>query len=123
MPLKLPCVAQCRSQYAGKPDRFHVTCLWCRQRRKRELTKNISYGYLSMSKIATYGYQMDYEHHIIYRRVVLLPRYLIIDPAGHFTHLRCSIIVALDKLAAKIGLINCHPLANLFEFLANYPRW
>ena len=104
-----------------RTTRFHVTCLWCRTRRHRKLSRRIEYGYLSMTKLPTYGYQVDYEHKIVYRRIVYLPRTLLIDPAGHFTKIRCYIIVALDRLAYKIGLVNCHPLANLCEFLANYP--
>ena len=74
-----------------------------------------------MTKLPTYGYQVDYARKIVYRSIVYLPRVLLIDPAGHFTKLRCYAIVALDRLAAKIGLINSHPLANVCEFLANYP--
>jgi hypothetical protein len=119
--LKLPCASQCRSMMTQKTTRFHITCLWCRTRRKRKLTRHIEYGYLSMSKLPTYAYQFDYVNKRVYRFIIDYPRYLLIDPAGHFTKLRCYIIVALDKLAFKIGLINCHPLANICEFLANYP--
>jgi hypothetical protein len=121
--LKLPCATQCKSMMTRRTTRFHVTCLWCRTRRKRKLTRRIEYGYLSMTKLPTYGYQVDYENKRIYRYIILLPRYLLIDPAGHFTRLRCAVIVALDRLAVKTGLINSHPLANLCEFLANYPIW
>ena len=120
---KLPCATKCKSMMTRKTNEFHITCLWCRTRRKRILTRHIQYGYLSMSKTPTYAYQMDYEQKRVYRFIIDLPRYLLIDRAGHFTKLRCYTIVALDKLAYKIGLINCHPLANLFEFLANYPTW
>lgn len=120
---KLPCAAKCHSMMTRKTNEFHITCLWCRTRRNRKLTRHIEYGYLSMSKIPTYAYQMDYEQKRVYRFIVQLPRYLLIDPKGHFTSLRCNTIVALDKLAFKIGLINSHPLANLCEFLANYPDW
>ena len=69
------------------------------------------------------AYKIDREHHIIYEFSATIPRMLLIDSHGHFIMLRCNIIMALDKAAFKIGLMGCHPLANLFEFLANYPRW
>jgi hypothetical protein len=67
------------------------------------------------------AYKFDYVHKRVYEFTVNLPRFLMIDPAGHFTKLRCFAIVAFDRLAAKLGLINSHLLANVCEFLANYP--
>jgi hypothetical protein len=87
------------------------------------MKQEIILRYYSMTPNLTYGYQYDYVNHIVYRRIINFPRLLRVDSAGHFTKLRCAAIMGLDKLAFKVGLINCHPLANLFEFLANYPRW
>lgn len=45
-----------------------------------------------------------------------------IDPRGHFTSLRCAIIVGLNKIMAKIKLVR-YPLREVCEFFANYPIW
>lgn len=118
----LPCAPVCNSfmDKTMKIKRFHITCLWCRQRRGLNLKSFITYGYLSMSKLPATAY---YEEDPSRTFTVMLPRYLMIDRKGHFTKLRCYTIVALDKLAFKLKLINNHLLANICEFLANYPVW
>jgi len=45
-----------------------------------------------------------------------------IDPRGHFVMLRCSIIVTLDKIMAKIRWIR-KPFMEVCEFFANYPTF
>lgn len=103
-----------------KIHRFHVTCLWCRQRRNLNLKSWITYGYLSMTKFPATAYC---ESNPEFTFTVMLPRYLMIDRKGHLTGLRCACIVALDKAAFKLKIINNHLLANICEFLANYPWW
>lgn len=108
--------------------RFHVpTCLFCRWRRERmgkwiKPAYFIDYVYLSMDWL--YGplvASVNGKHFILgYQQV---PTTLKIDPRGHFTMLRCSAIVALDKLAYKLKLRNNHRLANICEFIACYPTW
>lgn len=46
---------------------------------------------------------------------------LKIDPRGHFTSLRCAIIVMLDNLMERLGIWK--PFAEFCEFFANYPNW
>lgn len=46
---------------------------------------------------------------------------LHIDSRGHFTGLRCAIIVMLDKIMYKLKIGK--PLAELCEFFASYPTW
>lgn len=124
---KLPCAAACPSlsvKYrATHKPRFHITCLWCRTRRKRVLTRYIQYGYLSLAKSAAWGYKFDYANKLVYQIPIWIPQLLMIDPAGHFTALRCAAIVALDKLMFKLNIRGSHLFANVCEFLANYPIW
>ena len=44
---------------------------------------------------------------------------LIIDPRGHFTSLRCAIIMVLDWFMKALHIEK--PLAEFCEFFANYP--
>lgn len=67
------------------------------------------------------AYRVEGDGKLTPVRIITMPTLLRIDPRGHFTMLRCSAIVALDKLALKLGLYNNHLIANLCEFLANYP--
>lgn len=125
--MKLPCADTCPSvtkhyRETHKP-RFHITCLWCRTRRKRKLTRMILYGYLSMPQRYLQASQVDYEHGCTRYFLIKAPQTLLIDPAGHFTKLRCYAIAALDRLAVKLHLHSSHRIANICEFLANYPIW
>jgi len=52
---------------------------------------------------------------------VTLFQTLKIDPRGHFTRLRCSIIIVLDKIMERVGYRK--PLVEICEFFANYPVW
>jgi hypothetical protein len=67
------------------------------------------------------AYKLDTENNRIYHFKVRLPTILLIDPKGHFTWLRVITVMALDRLAFKLHLKNSHPIANVCEFLANYP--
>lgn len=102
--------------------RFHLTCFYCRWRR----------AYLGKWTIPPYW--IDYTipwnlvtwialnekgeavgHHLQWRT-------LKIDPRGHFTMLRCSAIVTLDKIMLHFRRSK-KPLMEFCEFLANYPTW
>jgi hypothetical protein len=107
--------------------RFHVpTCLFCRWRREaRGKYHNpaywIDYVYLSMSWFYAPAYKV--VNGKAFFGWVQVPTTLKIDPRGHFTMIRCSVIVALDKLAVKLKLKDNHRIANICEFLACYPTW
>jgi hypothetical protein len=81
----------------------------------------IDYVYLSMTWFWSPAYKRVNGQILIGWTQV--PTTLKIDPRGHFTMIRCSVIVALDRLAVKLKLRDNHRLANICEFLACYPTW
>lgn len=106
---------------------FHWTCLFCRDRRKAlgkwvKPSKWISYFYLCMPFSEATAFKIDREHKRIYQFTVMVPTVLRIDPRGHFTRLRCAVIVWLDRLGLRFKWL-VPRIANACEFLANYPAW
>lgn len=87
--------------------RFRFTCLYCRWRRRY-------YG-----KFVTPSYWIEY---MLTARAWNPVRILKIDPRGHFTMLRCSVIVALDKIMRRCTWLE-KPLLEFCEFLSNYPTF
>lgn len=136
----------------AKTPRIHFTCIYCRTRRRllgkyKEPRNWIFYTYLSWWAI---NYVKQYvENGKIYSRSdggwlkVEHPYTLHIDPRGHFTMIRCAIIILLDRYMLKHGssyskivrntngevtrIGYAHglrkPWAEICEFLANYPTW
>jgi hypothetical protein len=47
--------------------------------------------------------------------------FCMIDPRGHFTMIRSSLIMVIDKIMCLIGYRK--PFPEFCEFLANYPTW
>lgn len=116
----------------------HVTCLHCRARRLAlGKTKNppywLSYTYRSF-------YRVFYTRSYVYGRVkdngvwrggtlytsktpFRVEEYesLRIDPRGRFLHFRVSAIKVLDAVMLKLRFKQNWGLAEICEFLANYP--
>jgi hypothetical protein len=118
----------CAQTHWGCRDtkRFHVpTCLFCRWRREEagkwfKPKQYYSYVYLSMPYTWAPLIQKDTQMQVGWAQV---PTTLLIDPRGHFTQLRCSAIMFVDRLMVKLKLWGNHRAANICEFLANYPTW
>lgn len=108
--------------------RFRFTCLCCRWRRKYlgkfvDPPYWIHYTYLSQYQTRIVD---SYKHNgYVYRlksgKKLQVTTYstLKIDPRGHFTALRCAVIIALDKIMKQFHIGK--PLVEICEFLANYP--
>ena len=68
------------------------------------------------------AFKVDRVNHTLAPFNVRVPVVLHIDPRGHFTGLRCAAIIWLDRLALRSKLL-IPRVANLCEFLANYPNF
>ena len=72
-----------------------------------------------------------------FRYILLMPNgfvllqypYVLIDPRGHFTRLRCAAIQVLDSIIKFARRVNknkrrqCQPWVEFAEFFANFPVW
>lgn len=112
------------------PDtkRFKFTCLSCRTRRRL-------YGkYVDPAFWITYTYKSSIHTEKLKKYVVDGVTYTAsdggflnlqvwdtvrIDPRGFFTKIRCAAIIVLDRVMETVGYRK--PLAQICEFLANYP--
>jgi len=107
--------------------RFRISCLQCRLRRYRAgkytVPRYIEYTYTSF-RYVTPGKRVGGRRVLIYHYP-----YVLIDPRGHFTMIRCAAIIVMDKLIALSRRVNrhprhmCRPWIEIAEFLANYPVW
>lgn len=123
----------CAGKLGNCPEditRFRFTCLSCRWRRRFygkfvDPPFWIEYTYKSQVREELVDYFVNDGlvftaadggklKHISYPK-------LKIDPRGHFTSLRCAIIIVLDEVmkATHVG----KPLVEFCEFFANYPTW
>ena len=141
---KLPCSGKlCKKgiDYHKPMHRFHPTCLYCRKRREYYTSYHkpsywINYTYLSWwylhtsQRIVLNG--KEYTRADGGELTLYQSRTLRIDPRGHFTKLRCAIIIFIDRLMVhypKKVYVNgkvagCElrkPWAEICELLANYP--
>ena len=120
--------------------RFHMTCLYCRWRRRHigKFTDPkywIKYTYLSWYRVSIVKkYVCDGKEYSradggylrIQKNITLL-----IDPRGRFLRFRCAAIILIDKLMCRFGVSKKtrytvlrdmrKPWAELCEFFANYP--
>jgi hypothetical protein len=79
----------------------------------------IKYCYLSPVRTVTV-YKFAFNGKTYLAKDIAYPT-VNIDPRGHFTMIRCSIIIMLDKLMVHIGFRK--PFVEFCELLANYPTW
>lgn len=101
--------------------RFRFSCLYCRYRRKYLGKWTLPPYWIDYTVPWTLGYSAIVKE----QKLVALRKmwfYLKIDPRGHFTLLRCSAIVALDKIMKRFRWTE-KPLMEFCELLANYPVW
>ena len=137
----LPCSGKLCSWHLSY---VHVTCLYCRGRRrwlgKYSLPKHwIEYTYRAFYR--TYQTRRHIANRIKdngvwrggqeYTRrdggLITVTEFttLRIDPRGRFRALRCSAIIVLDTIMCKTMFnfkVTSHPLAEVCEFLSNYPK-
>jgi hypothetical protein len=102
--------------------RIHVSCPYCRWRRKY-------YGkFIEPAKWIFYTVRWKKDRYAVMTRTGKIVGYMEawttikIDPRGHFTRLRCSAIMVLDRIVEKCLWIK-KPLMEFMEFLANYPTF
>lgn len=141
----------CDTAAGSHQQRFHITCLWCRFRRRfyakmTEPTHWILYTYLSWW--ATNDVREYVQNGKVYSRAdggwlrVSHSYTLKIDPRGKWTGLRCAAIIWIDKVMLRFGTKytkvtrntkgevthrgRAHgmrkPWAEICEFLSNYPK-
>ena len=84
--------------------------------------KFIEYGYTGLPKYKATAYKINREEKKVYQFTVDVPQILKIDPRGHFTMLRCGAILLFDKVMRRFKFTRAR-LANVCEFLANYPNF
>ena len=82
----------------------------------------IKYGFLGLPKRKASAFQIDRKTMKAKHFFVYAPRILKIDPRGHFTFFRCCAIILFDRLMVRFKWTR-ERLANLCEFLANYPNF
>lgn len=128
-----------------KDGRFHVTCLWCRWRRKssgkyKEPSWWIEYTYVSWFHTYTADSYCENGTKFFAKDGGKLKLHtyttLLIDPRGWFCGARCAVIVLIDRVASRLvkarfrrsplygwgyGKVLPKPWAEICEFLANYP--
>jgi len=121
----------CAGKLGNCPEtvkRFRFTCLFCRWRRRL-------YGKFSDPPYwIDYTYESSIRERFVSRYVknglifrvrdgrplkVTSYRTLKIDPRGHFTSLRCAIIIILDSIMNVLHVGK--PLVEVCEFFANHP--
>jgi len=120
-------LGNCPAKLARK--RFRFTCLYCRWRRlfygkfvyppfwihytfKAQFQITLTNCYVSDNN-TTYKSQSGKQFELVSWRT------LHIDPRGHFTPLRCAIIIILDNIMKTLHIEK--PLTEFCEFFANYP--
>ncbi|MDH5786984.1 MAG: hypothetical protein OEZ40_01650 [Candidatus Bathyarchaeota archaeon] len=111
--------------------RFRFTCLSCRWRRRFYGRYHnppfwIEYTYKSFFYVVYLKQHVRDDGLIIEASngsmmKVTKHRVLFINPRGHFTGLRCAIIVWLDCMIGYLHIKK--PLLEFCEFFANYPTW
>jgi hypothetical protein len=123
----------CAGKLGNCPDdlrRFRFTCLYCRWRRAYyhgwiKPSYWIKYTYRSSVKtVVTSTLTVDgAEYRLASGRHFkhVLSHYVLIDPRGHFTMVRCAAVVMFDRVMRWLGFRK--PLVEFCEFLANYPTW
>lgn len=114
----------CAGKLCPHPElkRFHFTCLYCRPRRRHlgKWTRPPRWiNYTNPWKVEHFAF-LDKQNHP--QSYVTMWHTIEIDPRGHFTMLRCAIIVALDKIMNRFRRTE-KPLMEFCEFFANYPIW
>jgi len=108
--------------------RFRFTCFYCRWRRQlygKYSDPPFWIDYTYKSSVRTRLVDRYVKNGLIFEvrdgRPLKVTTYktLKIDPRGHFTSLRCAIIIVLDEVmkALHVG----KPLVEFCEFFANYP--
>lgn len=119
-----------RKYHHPELKRFHFTCLYCRWRRRHygKLSDPpfwIEYTYKSLVKTV---YKRQHIRNGLLFEVsdgspLKITKYFTvkIDPRGHFTGVRCAIIIVLDNIMKASGIRK--PLAELCELFACYPTW
>ena len=111
-------------------NRFHLTCLYCRWRRKYlgKWTNPpywIEYTYLSQDVVTvTDSFKDKYSGLEYYtadgKKFRFVEKFTLrIDPRGMFTAIRCAAIMVIDKIMLKFKLGK--PFIEVCEFLSNYP--
>jgi hypothetical protein len=149
---KPACLGKLAGCGAEKNPRFHVTCLWCRTRR-RFIGKFTEPPYWVFYTYTSWWAVNYVRKHVVGDRVIMrsdggwfkieYPYRLRIDPRGHFLMPRCAVIIWIDRLMLKFGVGYKKtvrnqkgevvrfgkgrgmrkPWAEICEFLANYPVW
>ena len=122
---KLPCAGKlgnCRVGNGRVKARFRSGCLSCRWRREY-------YG-----KWTKPPFWIDYTMTWNLQRFLLVNKRtgerrikttwwtVNIDPRGHFTHLRCAVIMVCDKILKRVHRLE-KPLIEVCMFLSSYPTF
>lgn len=108
--------------------RFRFTCLSCRWRRQFygsyckppfwiEYTYKSFFDVFYMKQHIQDGLIVEASNGSMMK--ITKYDHINIDPRGHFTSLRCAIIIMLDKVMGRLHIRK--PLVEFCEFFANYP--
>lgn len=73
-----------------------------------------------MPYTTTSAFKINHRLHAVFKFTVKVPQILLVDPRGHFLHWRMAAVRTFDKLGVKLKF-GLHLIANMCEFLANYP--
>jgi len=123
----LPCLGKLGNCPVDIPKRWHFTCFHCRWRRK---TFNgwtdppywIRYLFPWTTRFNSFlhnGQRYWLPEGVRFQKLI----WLMIDPRGHFTMLRCSIIIVLDKIQKRNRYLRDLGLMRVCEFFASYPSF
>lgn len=131
----------CNDDHKTEGTRFHLTCLYCRFRRKMagkytEPPFYINYTYKNyyhehtVPYVDLNGYRYRMSNGAKIRHTIYYT--LKIDPRSKFTAFRCAAIMVIDKLMRytrrrarnpewNFEASSFKPWAEICEFLTNYP--
>lgn len=123
----LPCLGKLGNCPEESSKRFHFTCFHCRWRRKQfngwtEPPYWVTYLYPWTTRFKTVlinGCRYNLPPNMNFQKLT----WLMIDPRGHFTMLRCATIIVIDKIQKRSPRLRDLGLMRVCEFFASYPSW